>query len=667
MSVLLAAGVFVLMNALLASGAWRAAGRLLPGAGSGERLLAAGVIASAQVVITEAALGAAGALRIGPLLAVNAAVSLALLRVGRRSGFAAPGYRFSLAERFLLAAAGGMVGFVVLDALRYPPTEYDSLAYLLPQSVEWMKTASIAPIEGLNLLVRYYPGNASLLYLWLLLPLRNDAVVQLTQVIYLALAAAAAAVLALRLGSRPRLAWMAGAGLLLTPQALDQASSNKNDILALFFLLACLAFSVGHNKEGGKARLYLAAASLGLFLGTRYASVAYLPVALFGMVLCAAPRWRANRAPVGIAAALGLVAVCGGFWYIRNWAMTGNPVFPGGLARGGVGGMNIAGSWTLQSQGRLVDDMSVLPGNWGEYLVALGPGGVIALLLAPLYLAWIPARGRGFGATWWHTGWLPISFFVLFLVTPHSAENLPLSVRYAFPALAMCWISLACLASRLRGAERFAAALGASFLLASIYFALLTRLSPLAAGVAAYWRAAERFAAVLLAAVVLAALWGSLAGFVRTLLLGRRRAALVAGCAFAAMAVAAVSTWRERTEFHHYAAARGTFGEKGRAFAWLASRGPAQVWWAGDDRIYPLYGPGYRNAVSPVPPRLEEAAAALPIYIFLSVYPREFQEAGGFPPWPALAADLRDSLRFRLVFSTRDARIYRERLLAQVD
>jgi hypothetical protein len=663
-----AALALVVMNTLLIVGAWRLARVWLAEQPGAEQIVAAGVIASVQIVVSEAILGLAGWLRLPALLLLNAVISLIIIiRTRPKPAGLEISASLSPSLRFLTLLGAGVLAFAVLDALRYPPLEYDSLAYLLPSAIEWLQAGRLFAPDVINPLLRYYPGNSSLVDLWLIMPLRSDALVQLVQIAYLVLASVAVFALARRCGATQRLAVLAALLLLLVPQAVMQASTNKNDLVGLFFLCASILFAVGYHYTERPAYVWLWAGALGLLLGNRYATVAYLPFLLAGAGLCFAAygrRARAHRLLPAIFAVVCIIIACGGFWYVRNWLVTGNPTYPGSLLRGGVGGLNMAGSWTANSQGRLVDQPGVLPGWWLQYLYALGPAGVLALLFAPLYLLALPARSKSFGMNWWHLGWLPIIFLALYFITPHSAENMPASVRYAFPAVALSLVSLAGLLSRRARWEVTGTVLLFLCVIATAYLAMLARLNDVAeashpAMLALYLGAGKRLGAV--AAVALIAVW--LAPVITRLrLVFQSRPVQAALCVVSVIILAglvtAITTYREDTKFSQYAAADGVFGEKGKAFAWLATHKVTKVMWVGDDRIYPLYGPAFATSLqagsSP-----DVAASNRPgTYVIVSTYPAEYIQSGGFSLWPKMARILRNNVKYTPVFTTKDAIIF---------
>ena len=118
--------------------------------------------------------------------------------------------------------------------------------------------------------------------------------------------------------------------ILSAPLLADQAGEARNDIVAIFFLLAAVAVvlnaarSVGRRAAGSPdGALLVAGLAAGLAAGTK---LNYLLPAWRSLVGLA--RRRAGRRPLAAlwgSAALAALAG-GGYWYLRNLAHTGNPL-----------------------------------------------------------------------------------------------------------------------------------------------------------------------------------------------------------------------------------------------------------------------------------------------------------------------------------------------------
>lgn len=118
-----------------------------------------------------------------------------------------------------------------------------------------------------------------------------------------------------------------GAIVLSVPALADQAGEARNDIAALFFLLAAVAIAL--NLWPSRSKLGFSSGAIaviglagGLAAGTKllYLPAAVVLVAGLAQIAPKGGRWRALTS-----ASLGALAG-GGYWYLRNVVQAGNPL-----------------------------------------------------------------------------------------------------------------------------------------------------------------------------------------------------------------------------------------------------------------------------------------------------------------------------------------------------
>lgn len=278
--------------------------------------------AAAALVVVHAALGAAAWLTpAATLIALGLLATAATLWVRRRPR-PAPARRepWSAGDVALTAALVALLGERLWHGLLGTTLLYDTLSYHLHMPATWMHETrlSIVPAVFGDPSPAYAPANLELWFLFLMAPLRSDALASIGQLPLAGLAALAivAAVRETGGGRRPALA--AALAFLLVPEIAGQTPTAMTDVGLAAFLLASLPFVARHDIVGTSA-------ALGLAVGTKYAGVVLaLP---FAVVAVAAIR----RKPVptrAALAALGVFIATGGFWYLRNLVVTGNPLYP---------------------------------------------------------------------------------------------------------------------------------------------------------------------------------------------------------------------------------------------------------------------------------------------------------------------------------------------------
>jgi 4-amino-4-deoxy-L-arabinose transferase-like glycosyltransferase len=283
----------------------------------------------ATLVVVEATLGAAGALRAAaPALLALGLVAVAA-RIALRKRFAR-----SEARPPLTAADVGLAGALVAAlAIRLQAGLhkrlflYDALSYHLHVPATWLASGRLGIVPAVfgDPSSAYAPSNLELWFAFLMAPLHSDYLASAGQLPFAALGALAIAAAAREAGVRREAALGGALVFLLVPEVWQQARTAMTDLGMASLLLAALPFVFRLRQQARAADLLAAVAALGLAIGTKYAAA---PLALPFLV---AVVWAARRArfgaPVLAAAALTLLAT-GGFWYVRNLIVTGNPWYP---------------------------------------------------------------------------------------------------------------------------------------------------------------------------------------------------------------------------------------------------------------------------------------------------------------------------------------------------
>ncbi|MFN8217472.1 MAG: hypothetical protein U0R71_12845 [Solirubrobacterales bacterium] len=403
-------------------GAWRLRRWLVPELGGVAACLATAVLALALVIWCAEALGSFGLWDPVPYLLLVAAVGIGSWWALRGPRGARPGASTAAGAEdgegaaatvvALLVAAVALIHFAagVKAKLGTGMTGFDSTWYHGPfaagffQEGDTWRLHFIAP----QFLAWFYPANGEILPAAGMLAFGRDLLSPLLNLgWFLGCLAACWA-----LGRPYRVAaWSLALGALAlsVPALHDQAGEARNDIVAIFFLLAAVAVAVnawkgsgrqqprgGGEGAGGLATGVLAVVGLaaGLAAGTKLNFL--LPAAvLVGGLAVAAPRgarWR-SLAIATLAALAG-----GGYWYLRNLAHSGNPLpwvrhlGPLDLPAPGqaLGGREAHSVLSYLSDGAVWSDW-FLPGlHHGLWLI----WPVLGLLaLAGLLLPLLPGRG----------------------------------------------------------------------------------------------------------------------------------------------------------------------------------------------------------------------------------------------------------------------------------
>ena len=367
--------------------------------------------AFAVLVVVEATLGFCGRLgarsTLGGLAAVALALAASARRMARRHADSEREHEplalldvacvFALAALVLLRAWSGFGKTTFL---------YDTLSYHLHVPATWIAEGrlEIVPAVFGDPSWAYAPSNLELWFAFLMAPLQSDYLAGSGQVAFAALAALAIVAAVREAGGRRTAALAAAIVFLLVPEVWQQARTAMTDLGLAALLLASLPFTLRVARLARAGDLVTAAAALGLAAGTKYVGLPFaLPFALAAALSSKSGRPR----PRDLMAAAAVVFATGGFWYLRNALVTGNPFYP--VATLGLPGLTDRAAMRAWIYHLPIGDLDAL----GEMLGAAGFGFVLAaavvvvwrrlLLEAALLLAlvaifwlWIPYQESRF-------------------------------------------------------------------------------------------------------------------------------------------------------------------------------------------------------------------------------------------------------------------------------
>ena len=327
------------------------------------------VWAFATLVVLQAGLGAAGWLRAAGPLAIGLGLAAVISRIALRDRFARSPERAPLtaADVGLAGALAAAMAIRLQAGLHKRLFLYDTLSYHLHVPARWLADGrlTIVPAVFGDPSSAYAPSNLELWFAFLMAPLHSDYLASVGQLPFAALGALAVAAAAREAGARREAALGGALVFLLVPEIWQQARTAMTDLGMAALLLASLPFLVRLRRQARPADLLAAGAALGLAIGTKYAA-ASLALPFLVAVGVAATRVR-PRAPAMLAAAAILLAT-GGFWYVRNLIVTGNPWYP--VATLGLPGLYDRAAMRAWDYHLAVGDLGPL----GEMLGAAGLG-----------------------------------------------------------------------------------------------------------------------------------------------------------------------------------------------------------------------------------------------------------------------------------------------------
>jgi len=228
----------------------------------------------------------------------------------------------------------GIVEF--FNALIQPVWEKDSIAYHLPFVQYFISKGSILDVifAAYRGPIGYYPSSGELYTAWYILPAGGDFLANIQNIILFIIGGICSFDLAKKLGISKQTAIFVPAVFLQIPIILIQIGAPYND---LFFTIA-FAYIIYFIIEyiNSKNLLYILPISFafGLFVGTKFLGVTYGIFPFIILLITLIINFKRQKI-LKLLKYTGFGIVCfiltGGFWYIRNLYLTGNPIFPSEL------------------------------------------------------------------------------------------------------------------------------------------------------------------------------------------------------------------------------------------------------------------------------------------------------------------------------------------------
>lgn len=442
----------MVLNAGLACGAYWVARFGLRQPSGMPRTLAAGVIGWAWLTVGLQVFGTLGFLARGPLLAwvgVGLLIGLGCRRWSRD----APGVGLArieagawtweeVASLGLVLWASSVHAFPAL--LRPVEVVSDGPIYHLYFAARWWKAQRLALIATPfgESAAPYFPAGGDLWFTWLMVGWGGDRLARIGQAPFLALAGLTTLALCRRLAAgRAASAVATSWALTATPLFLFSFVPIVDTIFVAGYLLAAYFFLRHAAGDDGPSALALGALAAGCALGTKAPAVVFVPPLL--ALGAASALLRGGR---GVARVRGIATVAlvpfsvAGFWYARNAALTGNPLYPLHLA--GFGRVWLAG-WYGPGVMRLSPYYMAVH-DWRALIDTLL--AVLDPRLAPVWLAavagvwaWKGERRSSLDRWVWTASAMAAANVALYwLLIPYRTQQ-----RFLFQALGLAAVPLA--------------------------------------------------------------------------------------------------------------------------------------------------------------------------------------------------------------------------------
>ncbi len=314
-----------------------------------DRILFPFLMTSAQILVTELVLGVSGLLYPLLLAVVNGAVSLlVIVYSGKRGGeFRLPGQiwadpggtgrvagRTDIFTKTLLAIVILTYAWVLTAAYFLPLRGIDDLFYHLPPIFNYIQTHEISLLP-LDIRQHFaFPQNAELLFMWPLCFSPDITMLDAVNVLFVLVSIVVVHAMLRSAQIRENHAQFISLLYAMSPVVIMQAGSNYIDVPVALFLLLGIYYTVRYSQEPQALYACCAAAAIGIASGMKY-SAFFLALPLQAIML-----WKmlsGHKRHLRLYLPLVIMLCC--WWYIRNFAVMGNPFYPMNISAPGMGFM----------------------------------------------------------------------------------------------------------------------------------------------------------------------------------------------------------------------------------------------------------------------------------------------------------------------------------------
>jgi hypothetical protein len=311
-----------------------------------------------------------------------------------RAAYKQPGSWLLYVTTLLLISA-------VARALLMPPLAWDSLTYHLVLAARWVQSGRhlVMPAPDAWTYYQYFPANGEIITAWLMLPLHDDRLANLSCFVPWLTIVLTSYVLARHLGASARAAFQTTLIVGTLPVVLTYITTAYIDMLLLSCLLSMTLFLLVLVRDRVPAAGCLSLMAAGVALGTKSTSLPSVAVALVVVIATFRPPQLRRNAIAGTIGILCL-ALAALPWYLLAWRDHGSPFYP--LPVSFMGRTLSAGSASLiratqpkrpihlNLQERILSESKI----FGPKNLGLGPLALLGLCVAPWWFRDLWRRGR---------------------------------------------------------------------------------------------------------------------------------------------------------------------------------------------------------------------------------------------------------------------------------
>lgn len=334
-----------------------------------DRLIGAFILGLAQIIATEMLLGIAfKQLYATPLFILNAIISSSVVVIATSSGRiifsnaydeirSETGRIFKVInnDRVLLVIFGLLIASVcwmICLGYLFPSYAWDALWYHLPMVGYIMQSGTIQETYTpwfIDQFINIFPKNTELFFLWNTIFLKSDVIVDMSQLLFTLMGVLTIYSMALKLKIKEKSALYSSHLFFFTPIMILQSTTNYVDVAISVLFLISVNFLIS-SPEDNEGEAYfrrwpflLSGIAAGILLGSKGSGplfIAILSLAILSRIFINRfyPFARPSPSKKREFFRHGLISyliyfflpaiLFGSYWYIKNWVLYGNPVYP---------------------------------------------------------------------------------------------------------------------------------------------------------------------------------------------------------------------------------------------------------------------------------------------------------------------------------------------------
>src|SRR5262249_52042767 len=203
--------------------------------------------------------------------------------------------------RIVFGIVAAICVLIVVVGTGHIPTRYDSLNYHLYFPAQWLHAGRIwiVPPPFGDEAPAYAPSDGELYFLSLMLPFHGDLLARVGQFPFYVLIAVVLYAFARRAGARPEHAVYPAAFFLLARPVVEEAVGADVDLIFSAMFLTTVYLGIIAVETNARNDWIVFGASAGLYCGTKYVALVYIPVVLL-IVFLRGPRLKALWALPGL-------------------------------------------------------------------------------------------------------------------------------------------------------------------------------------------------------------------------------------------------------------------------------------------------------------------------------------------------------------------------------